>query len=261
VEKLYSDSFPLIEEIVAFVCRKSRFSSADAEDFHQEIHVKLLEDNYRVLREFSGPSLKSFLKVVILRAGQDFRNGLWGKYRDSTEAKRLGNAALQLERLLVRDKLPYEEAREILRTNEKIELSDEEFDLIRVRLPPKFRRQLLPVEHLFTLPSAAPTPEDAARAKSAQAKQAEILAKLEDRMSGLPSQQQLLLKLLFEQGLTIAEVARAQKVPQKPLYGERDRALRWLKDRLEEDGISRRDLEEIFCLLEGVWGVGDPESK
>ena len=257
---MYLDSIPLIEEIVAFVCRKSRFAPADCEDFLQEVHLKLIEDDYRVLRECSGANLRSYLKVVISRASLDRRNHMWGKYRDGTEAKRLGRAALLLERLLERDRLNYEEARQYLRINEKIELTDEEFDVIRVKLPPKLHRQFVAVDPLYDVAASAPTPEEALQAKAAAQKQAGILTMVAKRVSELSSERQLLLKLLFEEGLKVSEIARARRVAQKPLYAERDRALRWLRERLEEDGISKEELQEIFRQLLGPAGLDGPDE-
>lgn len=185
---------------------------------------------------------------------------MWGKYRDGTEAKRLGKAALLLERLLERDHLTYGEARQYLRTNEKIELTDEEFDVIRVKLPPKMRRQFVSVDPLHDIAASVPTPEEALQAKAAAQKQAEILAMVAKRVSELSTERQLLLKLLFEEGLKISEIARARRIANKPLFAERDRTLRWLRERLEEDGISKEELQEIFRQLLGPAGLDGPDE-
>lgn len=261
MEQLFLESQALIQELVTFVCRKSHFSPADSEDFHQEVLLKLVEDDFRVLRERVGSSLRNFLKVVILRAGQDFRNRIWGKYRDRTEAKRLGETALKLERLLALDGLSYEEARETLRTNHKIELTDPEFDLIRARLPPRMRRQLVPVDQLLSVVEPSLTPEEALLAKAAAIKQAGILARLKSAVEQLSPEQQLLLKLNYEEGMKLSAIARIQNVPQKPLYAERDRALSALRRLLEQEGISKEDLEEIFRRLQGPAGADGPEER
>lgn len=260
LEKMFLDNLSLIEDLVAFVCRRSHFSPEDAEDFHQEVFLKLVENDYRVMRERVGSSLRGYLKVVILRAGQDFRNRIWGKFRERTEAKRLGETAITLERLMVLDGLTFEEAKKTLRTNAKLELSDEEFDAIRVRLPPKLRRQFLPVEHLFSVPTPALNPEEALEKKGAALKRKEILERLSQAAEELPEDQYLLLRLHFGEGLKISEIAGIRGVLAKPLYVEKARALTALKERLEREGLHRLDLEEVFRHLEGPDGPDGPDE-
>ncbi len=255
------ENLPLIEQILAFVCRKCRFSREDCDDFKQSVQVKLIENDYRVLRECTGSSLRSYLKVVILRASQDFRNRLWGKYRDTAEAQRLGEAGKRLERLITRDGLSHEEARRYLQINEKIELTDEEFEKIIARLPPRQRRHWFPVESLNAVADSARDPDEALRAKEATRRQAEILDLLDRRARELSTEHQLLLRMIYQEGLTIAEIARARKVPQKPLYTERDRALRQLRELLEKEGVRKDELEAIFRLLLDATGPDEADEE
>lgn len=258
LEKMFLDNLPLIEELVDFVCRRSHFSPEDAEDFHQEVLLKLVENDYRVLRERVGSSLRGYLKVVILRAGQDYRNRIWGKFRERAEAKRLGEPAITLERLMVLGGLTFEEAKATLRTNAKLDLSDEDFDAIRVRLPPKLRRQFLPVEHLIGVPTPDLNPEEALEKKGAALKRKEILERLEQAAAELPENQCLLLRLHFGEGLKISDIARIRGVLAKPLYVEKAQALAALRRRLEREGLP--DLEEVFRHLEGPDGPDGPNE-
>jgi RNA polymerase sigma factor (sigma-70 family) len=248
-KQLYLDNLGLIDEIISYVCRTSRFPPADAEDFRQEVHLKLIEDDYRILRDFRGSSLRSYLKVVILRAGQDYRNHLWGKFHASAEANRLGEAAVLLEQLMVRDGLSYSEAREHLRTNLKFQLTDQEFDRLLVRLPPRTRRQNVPIEAVENAPAAEPSPEESLLAREGEDRMGWILRVLRQVTTALPSQHELLLKLLYEDGLSIADIAKGWGVAQKPLYRERDRALESLRRELTQHGITQKDLEEILAFI------------
>lgn len=246
-EQLYLSNLELIDRIIGFAIRRSHFGPAEADDFRQETHVKLMEEDYKVFRVFAGTcTLRSYLKVVILRFGQDYRNHRWGKHHPSAEAGRLGTIAVKLELLMVRDGLSYEAARETLRTNEKVELTDEEFDQLRSRLPARVRRTLVPIDVVVGVPCTDSDPEEALRKHEASRKKARVQRILDQVMALLPSSHQNLLRLLYEDGFTIAEVARALKVPQKPLYRERDRALLSLRELLEERGVQKSDLEEIL---------------
>src|SRR4051812_9136398 len=135
-DQLFLKSLPLIEKLIAFASRRSRFSREDAEDFSSWVKLKLIEDDYGVLRKFKGGcNLGTYLSVVIQRLAQDYRNHLWSKWRPSAEAIRLGPLAVRLEQLLVRDDYSFEEACQILQVNEGIGLTDAELDGLRAKLP------------------------------------------------------------------------------------------------------------------------------
>ena len=103
-DQLFLKSLPLIEKLIAFASRRSRFGREDGEDFSSWVKVKLIENDYGVLRQFKGGcNLSTYLSVVVQRLAQDYRNHLWSKWRPSAEAIRLGPLAVRLEQLLVRD--------------------------------------------------------------------------------------------------------------------------------------------------------------
>ncbi len=65
-EQFFLGHLKLIEEIVSFCCRRSRFSREEAEDFGGHVKVKLIENDYAVIREFRGRSSpKTYLTTVI----------------------------------------------------------------------------------------------------------------------------------------------------------------------------------------------------
>ena len=71
-----------------------------------------------MLRRFEGrSSLTTYITVVVQRLFLDRRNRLWGKWRPSAEARRLGPTAVLLERLVSRDGWSAEQALETLRVN------------------------------------------------------------------------------------------------------------------------------------------------
>src|SRR5207302_6805108 len=103
-EGLFLSSLPVIDEVVAHVCRRHRLSATEADDFAGEVRLRLIERDYEPLRRFEGrSSLRTYLTVVVHRYFLDYRNKLWGKWRPSMEAKRFGAAAILFERLQVRD--------------------------------------------------------------------------------------------------------------------------------------------------------------
>ncbi len=115
-EELFRENLPLIEQIIGHCCRRAHFTPQEAKDFGGHVRLKLFEDVCRVFREFRGrSSIKTYLTVTINRLLLDYQNHIWGKWRPSAEAERLGRVAIRMERLLVRDELSFDEVCKILR--------------------------------------------------------------------------------------------------------------------------------------------------
>src|SRR5688572_33281588 len=96
-EKLYLENLRSIERIAAFVARRNHLSADEAAEFIQEVRVRLLDDNYAIIRKFEGrSSLTTYLTTVINHLFHQCRVEMWGKWRPSAEAKRLGNKAITL---------------------------------------------------------------------------------------------------------------------------------------------------------------------
>jgi hypothetical protein len=101
----------LIEDVVRGVTRRYLLSRFDAEEFASIVRLRLIEDDYEVLRSFEGrSSLRTFLTVVVARLCLNYRNSQWGKCRASTAGQRLGPAVVRLEKLIVRDGLTVSQA-------------------------------------------------------------------------------------------------------------------------------------------------------
>src|SRR5215218_3468574 len=67
-EQLFLDNLDLIERIAAHACRWSRLRPEDKEDFISWVKLKLIEDDYAVLRRYEkreNATLRTFLTVVI----------------------------------------------------------------------------------------------------------------------------------------------------------------------------------------------------
>src|SRR5699024_217877 len=114
-EDLFLAHLEPIEATIGLICRKNRLRAEDADEFRSQAFIKLIENDYEVLRRFEQrSSLRTYLTVVLQRVYLDFRNGQWGKWRPSAEARRRGATAVALERLVVRDGLMLEEAIQVL---------------------------------------------------------------------------------------------------------------------------------------------------
>src|SRR5262252_10163333 len=117
-ERLFLSELPTIQRLIASVARRHLLSPVDADDFAAEVHLRLINDDYAVLRKFrSRCKLRTFLTVVIQRLFLDYHNAQWGKWRPSAQSVREGEIAVRLERLTTRDGFTFDEACEMLETN------------------------------------------------------------------------------------------------------------------------------------------------
>ena len=239
---------PVIDEVTAQVCRRHRLSADESEDFMSEVRLHFIEREFEPLRRFEGrSSLRTYLTVVITRLFLNYRNRLWGRWRPSTEAKRLGPSAILIERLVARDGWTFDQVVTMFRINhgETLEGPLAAFCLKVSQRPPG--RQVVAEREAEGVSSPAASPD----ANLVRAEQ-EFLAKrvqvaLDHAREALEPEERLLLKMRFEDRLSIADIARALHRDQKRLYRIIERVLATLGRMLEADGISRDDVNRLLA--------------
>ncbi|HEY3380788.1 MAG TPA: sigma-70 family RNA polymerase sigma factor [Vicinamibacterales bacterium] len=244
-ERLLLQHLDMVDRVVGFVCRRHHLSYTETEDFASSVRLKLVENDYEVLRKFEGRSnLQTYLTVVIQRLFLDFRITTWGRWRPSAEAKRLGPTAVLLERLTSRDDIGLDEACEMLRANHGVRHSDQELRDLAAKLPVRLKRQRVGEEALSEIANPVERTEfDALRAAYACAA-TRTGAALAAAIGALPPEDRLVLKLRFEDNLHVSEIARVLDVDQKPLYRRIEALLRALRTRLESQGIRRDEISD-----------------
>ncbi len=250
--KTFEENLELIYDVIQFVCRKSQLYGEDAEDFQSETLVKLMAEDYLVLRKFQGKSsLKTYLNTVIHRIFQDYRNKRWGKWRNSAEAKRQGEVAMRLERLIVRDGRNFKEAVQSMRLNEGCALSEAELYHIAEKLPPRSVKAHTGEDALKHLPNEEINPDSLMILNEASAFHQRFERVLRQALQTLNEEERLLVKFSYFHNLSIAEIARAGvNRDAKKLYRNREKALRKLKSFLIREGIREEDAKAIFRNIE-----------
>jgi RNA polymerase sigma factor for flagellar operon FliA len=228
------------------VCRRYGLSPDDTAEFTSWAKLKLVENDYAVLGRFRGESaITTYLVVVIAMLFRDYRAQHWGRWRPSAAARRRGALAVRLETLVYRDRLPLAQAAEMLRTSGQTQLSDRKLAELLAELPA--RPAVRPLQAHGAPRDDLPGQEgadDFLVAEDADAR---------DRMIGeavgrLLPEDQVLLRLRFWEGLSVADISRSLGLPQKPLYRRLDRAIGQVRARLEQSGMSR---EYVRAVLQG----------
>ncbi len=252
--ELYESSLPLIEEVIEWICRRHFMAEADADDFAQSVHLKLMADDYRVFRSYRGQSsLKTYLISVIQRHLLDWRNHRWGKYRPTAEALRLGKVAVKLEELMRRDELSLSEACEVLLKNFRVEVSRAELERMASLFPQQTPREQVSDAVLDDVPAKVERPEEGILEDELEPTRQLLLAALESALAELSAEDRLVIEMCILGGRRIAEAARFLGLPQKPLYRRKGQILAGLRQALEREGFSWDQVAELLGLKEIRW--------
>jgi RNA polymerase sigma factor for flagellar operon FliA len=265
-QAMFVSNLDVIETVIRHVCLRQKLSGSEAEDFDSEVKVRLVDHDYEVFRKFQHrSSLRTYLTIVIQRIYLDYRNHLWGKWRPSAEAQRLGPVAVRLETLMARDGFGFDQACEYLRTNEHVAAPDSDLYGILVRLPIRTRRAMVSEEEIEAVADSGNRVDDPLLHNERCADARRILDALTVAIQSLTDQDRVILRLRFQDGLAVADIARALHVDQKPLYRRFDTLLRQLRAALEATGVgtaeaselvNRKDVDISLALLGGTPGAG-----
>lgn len=248
-EDLFLSNLGLIDRVTAFVCRRSRLRPDEAEEFTSHVHLKLIEDDYAVLRKFEGrSSLATYLTTVIHRLFFQYRVQLWGKWRPSAEARRLGDKAITVERLITRDGHSLSETIDILTTGAERDFTRAEIEALYVRLPPRSPRPSLVSE----LPAHAEVPaadrsDDAILSAERHQTARAAAAALDEAIASMDAEDQVILKMRFWSALRVPEIAAALHLDAKKIYKRIDRLLGVLRSRLLDAGIGAEEIAQLLA--------------
>jgi RNA polymerase sigma factor (sigma-70 family) len=255
VEELFQTNLGLIDRVIDGVRRRSGLRDADAEDFASTARLALMENDYAVLRAHErGSSLATFLTIVVQRLLSAQRARMWGRWHRSAEAERLGDAAVLLEKLLVRDHRSLDESVPIVLAVHP-SLDRASLRELAARLPQRAARlRLVALEE--DAQDAVATDRADARADEAEARRTSMRAAriVRETLARLPLEDRMLVRFRFGASLSIADVARLLGVPQRPLYRRIEALLRQLRVALERGGVSATAVHDVISAAasEGV---------
>lgn len=263
--ELLTSNLAIVDRAVAFACRRYGLDSNDREEFASIVKLRLVENDYAVLRAFEErSSFSTFLSIVVQRMALDYRIHLWGKWHASAEAKRLGPLAVELEQLLHRDGRTLDDALKILAPRHD-GVTRESLDVLAARLPertPRPRDVTLDAAEgvAVTRPGSVEEPLLAAERRDASQRLSAIMA---DVVARLPEDERLILQLRFEGGMTVAQIARSLGLDQKLTYRRIERRMREIREELERAGIESRDVLDLIGGDEELvrFDFGNPKSR
>jgi DNA-directed RNA polymerase specialized sigma24 family protein len=157
-----------------------------------------------------------------------------GKWRPSAAARRLGDTAEQLERLLHRDGCAIDEAVGYLCARQG-HLEPDAVRRLALALPPRVPRAV-------QLAQVQPTTvdfDDPVEARAQADRRAARRAGLASALKRLERTDRSLVFLRYRKQLTVQHIAQREAVDPKALYRRFDRILLRLRRQLEVDGIAQ----------------------
>ena len=254
-ERLVVENLPLVDSVVRLIARRHRLSADDEDELSSAIRLKLVENDYQVLRKFEGRSqLRTYLITVVQRHFLDDRIARWGKWRPSSIARRLGPIAVLLDQLLTRDRLPFDEAAAAILTRHD-DVSRQQLHAIMLQLPARSARQFTGEEELEHV--AAETPdEDRVIASLERTRTGDRIERaLDTVLANLGEEDRVILKMRFCDNVRISRIAELMGLAAKPFYRRLEDLMRVLRSELQRQGVSAEDVANIID--DSASGIGD----
>jgi RNA polymerase sigma factor (sigma-70 family) len=246
--ELLTSNLALIERAVGFASRRYRLDPNDAEEFAAVVKLKLVENDYAVLRAYEArSSFSTYINIVIQRLALDYCIHVWGKWHTSAEAKRLGPLAIELEQLLLRDGRSVDDALVILSPKHG-GITRESLQSIAARLPeraPRHRDVGLEKAEFVTVTRPAEV-EELAFAGDRRLASERLSSAMSAVIARLPDDERLILQLRFEGGMTVPQIARTLGLDQKLTYRRIEKRMRDMRIELERAGIAWRDVLDLI---------------
>ena len=236
--ELLTANISLIRQLVHATSRRHRLAECERQDFESWMWVRLVDNDFHVIRRFQGrAAFATYLRVVLQRAVLDYRAAKWGKWRPSARARRLGPKAVALERLITRDGVSPEVA--------AAQLNVSESELLPRRTFRRHFTEPLDVTADVIAPQGTSPDEGvwAAERRVAARALTEALARV---LNSMPWSDRRLLGLRYGARLTVAQIARKLGEDPGSLYRKFVRLHATLRSRLEASGIRSADVSGLI---------------
>ena len=259
--ELFQDSLPLIERLALALCRRARIYGADAEDFVANARLALMENDYAILRGFQGrSSLATYLTIILQRLLADERERAHGRWHASAAAERLGQTGVLLETLLQREGRPLEAALPLVQAIDPT-VTLQRAQAMADTFPHRTGRpRPVAVDDVAEVPSVERA-DDLARAGETRRLSERASDVVRVAFAAMSSEDRVLLRLRFGQGMSIADVSRMMRLPQRPLYRRLESLLRKLRDALAAGGIDAAGAEQLIGVDEALVDFGLAERE
>jgi RNA polymerase sigma factor for flagellar operon FliA len=245
-EQLLVEQLPLVHSVIRRVARRYHLREEERQELESVVRFRLVDRQYELLRRFEGRStLGRYLTTVVSRILLDERNKALGRWRPSAAARRLGPIAVELSRLVERDGHPIDEAIAIVASRRSM-LTRQEIQTLCDRLCLRAIDRTSADADPDQLPTSEP---DAFRhqwgRQLAELRRRAFVA-LHDALATLQPRDALMMRMRYEDGLTVAQIAHTFSEAQKPLYRRLERLCDGVREMLNRQGISVELVRDVL---------------
>lgn len=247
-EGFLSQNMPLVERVIGWVGRRRSLATDELEEFRSRVLVRLVENDYDVLRKFRGlSSVQTFLVTVVQRLLLDYIAQERGRWRPSAAALKHGDLAVELEKLMVRGRRTFDEAFQILNTRGGGALDRDAVFRLAADLPLRRTATLVPLELVEGLAAHGQSAEkELGRIRHVE-QSARLSAALRDALAELSAEDRLLIKFRYVEGLTVAQLARSFGGNQVALYRRFEKIQERLRKLLVRRRVVRESIDEMLA--------------
>ena len=228
-EDLIEEKRPYVERKIREIARSRYLSSVELEEFRGAVDRALHRNEYELLKAFEGRSTwETYLETVILREFFQFQVAMWGDWRPSTAAVRLGAPAMLLEELVVRNRFRVNDAIDWMRTTHHVDWP---------------RHKLLELAERLRLAG-----EMAARPAYAQdmPPNAELRNALRAALSSLSADDRLIVTLRFREHQPLTRIAVLVNLPARALQRQLETIKATIRESLMARGVAAADIEQLL---------------
>lgn len=233
------------------LCRRHGLTAEESKDFVGAARLKMVENDYDVIRKFRGEAaIVTYLAVVLSMLMREYYVKHRGRWRPSADARRHGDVAIRLETLVYRQGYKLNEAAELMRSSGATTLSDRDLSALLLKLP---RRVPMRPEDAGEEPLLAISGDDRADAgvvgEARVIERRQMEAALKAAIDRLDPEDRLIIRMRFWEGMSVADIARALGIPQKPLYRRVERLMLDLRRSLEAAGVLDEQARAVLAEL------------
>lgn len=240
-EQLIDQQRPHVERVLHEIARRHYLASTEVEEFRAAVERALERNDYELLRAFDGRSTwETYLSTVVTRQFFLFQAAMWGQWRPTGTALRLGPAAMLLEELVIRDRFSLNDAIDWMRTTHRVDLP---------------RHRLLQIAEQLGVSALAATNR---RPATEVVLSAELRNAVRDALALLAPEDRLILELRFRDQQPLTRIAALLKIDARPLQRRIETIKAVIRESLLAQGISATDVE---ALLRGADGEVAAQQK
>ena len=248
-ERQFLDHLPVIDQVVQFIGRRHRLPADAIEELQSAVHLKIIDNDYEVLRKFEGrSSIRTYLTSVVQRHFLDSRTAVWGRWRPCACARRAGPAGVLLDQLLTRDAVSLDEA--VARVRERYDVSELALRSLAAQIPVRTPRRFVGEESLDEVAADAGSATPATTVGRDEGDRAE--SALHAALNALGNEDQIILKYRFVYALQVSQISRLTGLEQKPLYRRLEGIFKVMRREMEAQGLTR---EQVLAV------VGNPDLE